>query len=133
MPEAAVNEYDGTVLRQNYVWVARKASLVKTEVISHRVQHRAYGQFRFGALGLDARHYLTTLLGSENVDPAIPRLCVVGRCCALVRHHSGFYRCPNTSCRTLRLFRVVKLEKIDRLYVGCWIVRIRVESALALG
>jgi hypothetical protein len=56
MPEAALHQYDLSVLRKNYVWVAWEFLDVQSKPISEPMQQGSDGQFRFRILRANTGH-----------------------------------------------------------------------------
>lgn len=62
VPEAAMNENNSLVPRQNYVRPPGQAFPVQPEPVAHPVQQRSNNHFRLGVLAPDTAHVPTSVL-----------------------------------------------------------------------
>ena len=67
VPEAAIDEHDGAVLRKDQIGSARKSSIVKAEPQARRMKVLAYKLFRVCVLALDRGHHSRTCCGIDYV------------------------------------------------------------------
>ena len=70
VPEAAVDEDDGAVFRQDEVGPAGQGFVFRAvdgEAVAEAVEHRAQGQLRLGVAATDAGHDFGTLFRGEDV------------------------------------------------------------------
>jgi DNA-binding transcriptional LysR family regulator len=74
VPEAAVDEDDGAVFRQDEVGFARERLVFGSmdgEAVAEAVEHGAQGQLGLGIAPTDARHDLRALLRGEDVHGGV--------------------------------------------------------------
>jgi hypothetical protein len=70
VPEAAVDEDDRAVFRQDEVRFAGQGAVFRAldrEAVAEAVEHRAQGEFRFRVASTDPGHHLGSLLGTEDI------------------------------------------------------------------
>lgn len=67
MPEAAVNEYNRTVLRQDDIRLSWQISAMKAEAEPHAVQHGTDNQLRLGVRTRDPAHIPTASLRRQVI------------------------------------------------------------------
>ena len=70
VPEAAVDEDDGVVFRQDEIGFAGQGFVIRPidrKAVAETVEHRAQGEFRLGVAAADAGHDFRALLRSEDV------------------------------------------------------------------
>lgn len=67
VPEAPVDEHDGVVLRQDYVWSSGKISPVESKPKTETVQQRPNQDLRPRIPVLDSRHNLASLLLGKDI------------------------------------------------------------------
>lgn len=63
VPEAAVNENRGLILRENDVRSARQITAVQAETVTEPVQRPPHRNFRLSVFTFHARHQARTLRG----------------------------------------------------------------------
>ena len=67
VPEAAVDEDDGMILRQNYIGFPGKSFIVDAVAEAHSPQGMTELQLRLGISGTDVRHVEVSLIWSEYI------------------------------------------------------------------
>lgn len=68
VPEASVNEDDGTTRRKHQIGAAGQIFAVKAEAEAMRMQAASYQELRLGVFGTDASHVQTPLLRCKHIS-----------------------------------------------------------------